>query len=107
MKWFKKLQKHWNLKSGKQVAIVLIVFALTGSTAVYLKKFMLDIAGFGPETSWWVKIPFLIIITFINYQILLLAYAFLFGQFKFFWEFEKKMFRRMTGKGKKNKKTDE
>ncbi|NMM48697.1 DUF6787 family protein [Marinigracilibium pacificum] len=107
MKWYEKLQKRWNLKSGKQVAIVLIVFALTGSTAVSLKMFILEAAGMGHDTSPWIKFPFVIIMTFMIYQVLLLVYAFIFGQFKFFWEFEKKMFRRFGGKSNKNKKTDE
>ena len=35
-----------------------------------------------------------IIIGLIFYQLLLVTFGWLFGQFKFFWEFEKKMLRR-------------
>jgi len=37
------------------------------------------------------------------YNVFLLIYGFIFGQFKFFWEYEKKMWNRMTGKSKKQK----
>uniref|UniRef100_UPI00325FA988 DUF6787 family protein n=1 Tax=Gelidibacter japonicus TaxID=1962232 RepID=UPI00325FA988 len=35
-----------------------------------------------------------IIVGLIFYQIMLIFFGWLFGQFKFFWEFEKKMFSR-------------
>jgi len=45
----------------------------------------------------WIKILYWVLILPI-YNVVLLIYGFLFGQFKFFWEFEKRMFRRMTGR---------
>jgi hypothetical protein len=37
MGWFEKLQNRWGV-TGKQVILILIVFALTGSTIAFLKK---------------------------------------------------------------------
>jgi hypothetical protein len=34
------------------------------------------------------------------YNLLLLMYGFLFGQFKYFWAFEQRLFKRMFGKSK-------
>lgn len=34
----------------------------------------------------------------------LLFYGFIFGQFRFFWEFEKKFFNRILRRGKKEQK---
>jgi len=42
---------------------------------------------------WFTPIRLLLI--FPIYQVLLVAIGFLFGQFKFFWAFEKKMLRSM------------
>ncbi|RZJ29094.1 MAG: diacylglyceryl transferase, partial [Flavobacterium sp.] len=71
-----------------------VVFAVTGSSAAYLSKPIL--AWFGvskAEVSGWVYYPLYILLIFPVYQILLVSIGFLFGQFTFFWAFEKKMLR--------------
>ncbi len=91
---FEKLKKRWNIQSNFQVVIILVVFAITGSTTVYVKKFIFDFAGITSETHLWIKVAFYIPVILIVYNILLLIVGFLFGQFRFFWEFEKKFFSR-------------
>ncbi|MEO1654278.1 MAG: DUF6787 family protein [Bacteroidota bacterium] len=91
--WIERLKTRWGLKSAFQVIIVLIVFALTGSTSVYITKPIFALIGVGTNSPLWLKIVLNILIILPIYQVLLLAYGFLFGQFHFFWEFEKKMFR--------------
>lgn len=97
MSWLDRLQARWNLKSSFQVFIVLIVFACTGFTVLFLKRPVVSFFTADGEQNIWFSLAYYILILPI-YNIILLFYGFLFGQFRFFWEFEKRMFRRMTGK---------
>lgn len=96
---FEKLKERWNLKNTGQVVIVLIVFAATGFTVMFLKR---PVVGFftenGEQPIIFSILYYLLILPV--YNVILLFYGFVFGQFRFFWEFEKKMWARMTGKSK-------
>jgi hypothetical protein len=46
------------------------------------------------DLEYWFT-PIRLILIFPIYQVLLVVIGFLFGQFKFFWAFEKKMLKRM------------
>jgi hypothetical protein len=104
MSWIEKLKDRWEVNSVGQVIVILIVFACTGFSVLYIKKPLFDLAGITPETSPWIRVPFYLATILPAYQVLLLAYGFIFGQFRFFWNFEKKMLRRFGIGNKKNKK---
>ena len=92
----KKLKERWNITSNYQLVVILIVFAATGSTSAYLSKPILNYFGFtrdiiSPFLYW----PLYLILIFPVYQVLLLTFGFLSGQFTFFWAFEKKMLKSM------------
>jgi len=89
--FLEKLKSKWGLESMLQVILILIVFALTGSSVVFLKPLVFKIIGFEDITGWRGTVLYLLLI-FPLYQILLIGYGFLFGQFKFFWDKEKKLF---------------
>ena len=95
MSFLEKLQNRWKLKSLGQVIIVLIVFACTGTTVLYLKAPLFWLLGVTDETPAVLRTVIYIFAILPAYQVLLLMYGFLFGQFSFFWEFEKKMLKRM------------
>ncbi|WP_284652030.1 DUF6787 family protein [Flavobacterium terrisoli] len=87
-------KERWNIKSNWQVFVILVVFAVTGSTAAYLSKPVLALFGIiKGSVSHWVYYPLYIILIFPIYQVLLVSFGFIFGQFTFFWAFEKKMLR--------------
>ncbi|WP_338733788.1 DUF6787 family protein [Mangrovimonas cancribranchiae] len=92
---FEKLKHKWVLDYRWEMIRVFIVFAITGSTSAYIGRPILQLIGITKENLnpivYWV---IFIIIGLIFYQILLVSFGWLFGQFKFFWEFEKKMLRR-------------
>lgn len=91
-----KLKQRWGISSNFQIVMIFIVFAVTGSTSAYLSKPVLALFGLSKETiSLWVYYPLYIILIFPIYQVLLVTFGFLFGQFTFFWNFEKKMLRSM------------
>jgi hypothetical protein len=96
-----KLKQRWNIKSNFQVFIILVVFSITGSTTVYLKKLIFDWVGINAETPLVAKVIFYIVVILAVYNVLLLIIGFLFGQFRFFWEFEKKFFSRLLFRKKK------
>ncbi|AHM61689.1 hypothetical protein D770_17185 [Flammeovirgaceae bacterium 311] len=90
-----KLKDKWGLQSMVQVVAVLAVFTLTGSTVVFIRKFLFAGLGFDEATPFWLKTVAYLLFVMPFYQIMLLAYGFLLGQFSFFWEKEKKLARRI------------
>jgi hypothetical protein len=95
--WIDKLKDRWKLNSAWQVIIILVVFACTGTTVLLLKKPLFDYWFDGGERPLWASILYYILILPV-YNILLLAYGFVFGQFAFFWAFEKRFFSRIISK---------
>jgi hypothetical protein len=91
----KKLKEKWGVTSNLQLTIIFIVFAITGSTAAYISKPFTNWIGLTSENLGGFYLPIRLIAIFPLYQILLVFVGFVFGQFKFFWEFEKKMLYRM------------
>ncbi|HAS35259.1 MAG TPA: hypothetical protein DCS15_02135 [Flavobacteriales bacterium] len=97
--WLERLQFKWGLKSIRQVILVLAVFACTGITVVYIKAPILNFLGISnPDGLLSISLYLLAVLPL--YQILLLAYGFVFGQFAFFWSYEKKFFNRLFGRKK-------
>jgi hypothetical protein len=93
---FKKLEKKWELEYKWEMIRVFIVFAITGSSSVVIGRPILKLIGITKDNLqpaiYWILF---ILISFIFYQILLVIFGWLFGQYKFFWGFEKKMLKRM------------
>jgi hypothetical protein len=100
--WIDKLKQRWNLTSAWQVIVILIVFACTGTTVLLLKRPLFAYWFPDGEKPWWASTTYYILIL-PAYNILLLAYGFVFGQFRFFWNFEKRFFSRMFSKSKETK----
>lgn len=92
-----KLKHRWGITSTWQVIIILIVFACTGFSVLYLESLVHELLNIPPNVDWYYSVLLFIVITLPLYNILLLVYGFIFGQFKFFWNFEKKFFGRFAG----------
>lgn len=90
-----KLKTRWQVESAFQVILILIVFSCTGTTVVMLKGPLYHLAGIDANTPAYLRVLFYILTVLPAYQVLLLAYGFVFGQFRFFWNFEKKTWKRM------------
>lgn len=98
---FKKLEGKWVINYRWEIITIFIVFALTGTSSLRVARPILDFVGFTPALFpegffgtflyWLIRI----IIILPLYQVLLIVFGTLFGQFQFFWEFEKKMLKRM------------
>ncbi|MBW3467690.1 DUF6787 family protein [Arthrospiribacter ruber] len=101
--FLERLQRKWNLKSLRQVILVLVVFACTGFTILFIKKPIFDFLGISMERGGFWKTVLYLLLVLPLYQIILLMWGFVFGQFDFFWEKEKQFFRRISGKSSKKK----
>jgi hypothetical protein len=92
----KRLKKRWGVTSNWQVLKIVLVFSVTGYSSLLIAKPILDLVGLHQEsTNPWVYRPLRILLIFPFYQILIVLYGWLFGQFEFFWNFEKKMLKRI------------
>jgi hypothetical protein len=89
--WISRLQNKWGLANATQVILVLLTFTLTGSTVVYLKKALFVWLGFNNSTSIWLKTVVYLLFVFPAYQVLILVFGSMLGQYKFFWAKEKKL----------------
>jgi hypothetical protein len=93
LNWIEKLKIRWQLDSAWQVAIVLLAFACTGFTILFIKKPLLSwLAGERGDTALASILYYIFILPL--YNAILLGYGFLFGQFRFFWNFEKRFMER-------------
>jgi hypothetical protein len=89
------LKKRWQISSNSQLIVVFIVFAITGSTSAWVTRPLFSWLGIHELSVGFWYFPIKLLLIFIIYQFLLVSIGFLFGQFDFFWNFEKKMLRRM------------
>ena len=104
MNWMKKLKEKWGITSNFQLLIIFLVFSVTGSLALWVAKPILDFFGLDKSAvSPWIFWPIRISIIFPIYQVLIVIIGALFGQFQFFWAFEKKMLVHLGFKQFKNK----
>jgi len=94
--YFQKLKSKWKIQSNFQLVVILIVFAVTGSCSLVVANPVLGLLNITPESmSPWIFKPLRLILIFPIYQVLILLFGALFGQFQFFWNFEKKILSRM------------
>ncbi|MEM8967934.1 MAG: DUF6787 family protein [Bacteroidota bacterium] len=84
MKFLKKLQTRWKVDGIRQVLLILIVFSLTGSTVVMIRPFVFEWVGVTAETSTFTRWMWYILFIIPAYQVLLLGYGWLLGQYAFF-----------------------
>jgi len=92
----KKLKERWGIDSNWQIIVILFVFSITGYSSLFIAKPILEWVGLSQEaTNPWIYRPLRFLLIFPFYQILIVVYGWLFGQFRFFWSFEKKMLQRL------------
>ena len=90
-----KFKTKYGIKSNYQLIVIFIVFGITGSLSVVLGKYVLiNIFGesfLNNDYYWLLRL----ILIFPIYQVLLIIVGALFGQFRYFWEIEKKILIKM------------
>lgn len=93
MNQFEKLKMKWGIQSNWDFFIINLVFAMAGMSVVFVRKPLFPILGITVETPFWIKFFTWLLIVFPTYQLSLLIFGTLLGQFSFFWEKEKQIGR--------------
>ena len=88
----KRLKKKWKV-GGTQLFLILCVFAITGTTTAFITKQITTWLDLESSSAWfWIlKISVLLF----GYWALILLISIPFGQFQFFWKYEKKILQRL------------
>ena len=92
----RKLVKKFKADSIKHLLLIFTIFALSGSGSLLISDpilVALDLKNFVTFYPFYIFIRILIIIPI--YQLMLMIIATLFGEFKYFWQFEKKFLQRL------------
>ena len=82
---FERLKEKWGIKRNIDIVLILICFSLAGSSVVFIKGYYFQFLGFTEQTPFWLKTIAYLLFIFPAYQLMLLGYAILLGQFPFFW----------------------
>ena len=91
-----KLVKKFEANSTQHLIIIFIIFALSGSGSVFISSPILKILSLEQLISFYPLYLFVRIILIVPiYQLLLIIVASIFGQFNYFWKFEKKFLKRL------------
>lgn len=90
---FQRTKQKWNV-NGTQFFLILCVFAITGTTTAWLTRQVTHWLQLDASSFWYWAIKAGIL--FFGYQVLILLFAIPFGQFNFFWNYEKKILQRMN-----------
>lgn len=89
---FQRLKERWKV-NGLQLFLILCVFALTGTTTAYLTRQVTYWLNLDSSSAWyWILKVFMLVF---GYQVLIILFSIPFGQFRFFWNYEKKILRKL------------
>lgn len=80
-----KLKEKWGISSNVQLILILIVFSLAGSTVTFIRKYIFFLIGIKESTPFWIKALVYIPLIVPIYYISLLSFAYVFGQWDFFY----------------------
>lgn len=99
MSFIEKVKKRWGVESNGRLIKIVILFAVTGSSTVWVRKPIFAYLNFNTETvSPLIFWPVRILSIFILYQFLFLAWGWLFREYKFAKWFVGKMTKRFRRK---------
>ena len=90
------LIKKFNAKSKVHLFIIFLVFGLSGSFSLWVSSpimSVLDLKNILNNDYFYIIIRIMIIIPI--YQLILIVIASIFGEFKYFWRFEKNFLKRI------------
>ena len=90
------LIKKFNAKSKSHLLVIFLVFGISGSFSLWISSPImaaLDLKNILNNYPLYIFFRILIIIPI--YQLILIIIASIFGEFKYFWKFEKKILKRI------------
>ncbi len=95
--WVTKLKTKWKITTNRDFILIMIVFSLAGMAIGFERRIVFHLFGIDKDPLW-VKILVYVPLIVPIYQINLLVFGFLLGQFKFFWEKEKRLVQFLRNK---------
>ncbi len=95
MSLLENLKSRWGVKSNIQVVLIFMAFGLSGSSSVFIMKYIHPWIGIDGDTPLWIKVISFVILTLPVYNIVLIIIGSLLGQYAFFKQFIIKFFRRI------------
>jgi len=95
---FERLKRKWKVESNLQFLLILCTFAVTGSLTAWVSREVTAWVGFDASTPWLWKVLLRASVLIFGYRDIILAVSVVFGQFPFFWAYEKKILRWMAGR---------
>ena len=91
-----KIIDKFHAKSFKHLIIIFLVFALSGSASLLISSSILTAINLKELINFYPLYLLVRIILLIPiYQLVLIIIATVFGEFRYFWNFEKKFFKRL------------
>ena len=91
-----KIRSFFKVESNYQLFVINLVFAITGTSSLFVADYILDMLLITQENYdnffYWIT---RIILILPIYQILLIIFGILFGEFSYFWKMEKKTINKI------------
>lgn len=87
---FERLKQKWKV-GEKQFILIVCVFAITGTTTAFITEQITKWLQLTSSSPWYWILKGAVLI--FGYQVLILLISIPFGQFRFFWNYEKKVLR--------------
>jgi len=87
---FSSLKAKWKVNTT-QFILIFCTFAVTGTLTAWISRQLPGWIGFTDATPFAFKLLLRIFVLIFGYQFIILAVSVLFGQFPFFWNYEKKI----------------
>jgi hypothetical protein len=87
------LMKKWNIQTDRDFWLIMLTYSLAGMTILPVKKIIFHLVGITPHTPFWVVVLVYIPLVPPAYQVGLIFFGTIFGQFDFVWGQAKKRFR--------------
>ncbi len=86
-KLWNRLKDHWKIKSNIQVAIILLVFASSGFSTLYVHNYIDYLLGVDESSSFWIKAIIFVIFVLPIFNLFLFLWGTILGQQKFIIKF--------------------
>ena len=87
------LMNKWNIQTNRDFWLIMLTYSLAGMAILPVKKFIFHLVGITPHTPFWVVVLVYIPLIPPAYQVGLIFFGTIFGQFDFVWAQAKKRFR--------------
>jgi hypothetical protein len=91
-----RIKTKWNIQSDRDYWLIMIAYSLAGMFILPVKKVIFHLVGINDHTPFWVVVLVYIPLIPPVYQIGLIFFGTLLGQFNFVWGQAKKRFAFLT-----------